>query len=446
MKQPYSKLTVFSWSIYDFANQPFTTLVVTAIYGTFFTTVIAENEIVGTLLWSRGITITALIVAFLSPIMGAIADKGGYRKLYLIFWTWVSIAGALLLWFPGEGQVIFALTAFIIGNVGFEMGGVFCNAYLPDIAPKEKIGRVSGYGWSFGYVGGLIALIIGLFLFVKPEIPIFNLDKSTFEHIRATNIMVAIWFAIFSIPTFLIMHKERKPIGSNDRLIRDSINQMKATFRNVRQYREITKLLIARLFYNDGLITVFAFGGIYAAGTFGFSFEEIFIFMIVLNITAGLGAFLMGFLDDLIGGKQTIQISNMGLILACIIAVISPNRDLFSLSLPIIGDVMITGKIMFWISGILIGTFSGPNQSASRSLMARFVPGDKVNEFFGFFAFSGKATAFLGPFFLGYLTLAFGSQRFGVAVVIILLIIGTFLMHFVDEKAGMAASQSPDIT
>ena len=374
MKQPYNKLTVFSWSMYDFANQPFTTLIVTFIYGTFFTKVIAENEIVGTLLWSRGITITALIVAFLSPVMGAIADKGVYRKLYLIFWTWVSIAGSLLLWFPIEGQVIFALTAFIIGNVGFEMGGVFCNAFLPEIAPKEKIGRVSGYGWSFGYVGGLIALALGLLFFINPEIPIFNLDKSTHEHIRGTNIMVAIWFAVFSIPTFLFVNEDHRSGKKKANLIADSIKKIRETFRNVRQYREMTRFLIARLIYNDGLITVFAFGGIYAAGTFDFSFQEIMIFAIVLNVAAGLGAFLMGFLDDYIGGKQTIQISNYGLILACIIAVVAPNRDLFNIALPIIGDTIISGKTLFWLSGILIGIFSGPNQASSRSLMARFVP------------------------------------------------------------------------
>ena len=446
MKQPYNKLTVFSWSMYDFANQPFTTLIVTFIYGTFFTKVIAENEIVGTLLWSRGITITALIVAFLSPIMGAIADKGGYRKLYLIFWTWVSIAGSLLLWFPIEGQVIFALTAFIIGNVGFEMGGVFCNAFLPEIAPKEKIGRVSGYGWSFGYVGGLIALALGLLLFINPEIPIFNLDKSIHEHIRGTNIMVAIWFAVFSIPTFLFVNEDHRSGKKKTNLIADSIKQIRETFRNVRQYRELTRFLIARLIYNDGLITVFAFGGIYAAGTFDFSFQEIMIFAIVLNVAAGLGAFLMGFLDDFIGGKQTIQISNYGLILACIIAVVAPNRDLFNIALPIIGDTIISGKTLFWLSGILIGIFSGPNQASSRSLMARFVPQGKENEFFGFFAFSGKATAFLGPFFLGYFTQLFNSQRYGIAVVLCLLVIGTILMQSVDEEAGMAASHSPKVT
>ena len=442
MNQPYSKRTIFSWSMYDFANQPFTTLVVTFIYGTFFTKVIAENEIVGTMLWSRGITITAIIVALLSPIMGAIADRGGYRKLYLIFWTWVSIIGALILWFPVEGQVVFALTAFIIGNVGFEMGGVFCNAFLPEITTKKNIGRVSGYGWSFGYVGGLIALAIALLLFVNPDIPIFNLDKSTHEHIRATNIMVAIWFAIFSIPTFLYVNQEKRPKQKIKPMIIESINQVRNTFRNIRQYKEMTKFLIARLIYNDGLITVFAFGGIYASGTFGFSFQDILIFGIVLNVAAGFGAFLMGFLDDMIGGKTTIQISNVGLIVACIIAVSAPDRDLFNITLPIIGSMLITGKSMFWLSGILIGIFSGPNQSASRSLMARFVPKDRENEFFGFFAFSGKATAFMGPLLLGVLTQIFESQRYGIAVVILFLIVGFLLLRSVDEDAGIAASQS----
>ena len=428
--------------MYDFANQPFTTLVVTFIYGTFFTKVIAENEIVGTMLWSRGITITAIIVALLSPIMGAIADRGGYRKLYLIFWTWVSIIGALILWFPVEGQVVFALTAFIIGNVGFEMGGVFCNAFLPEITTKKNIGRVSGYGWSFGYVGGLVALAIALLLFVNPDIPIFNLDKTTHEHIRATNIMVALWFAIFSIPTFLYVNQEKRPKQKIKPMIIESIIQVRNTFRNVRQYKEMTKFLIARLIYNDGLITVFAFGGIYAAGTFGFSFQDILIFGIVLNVAAGLGAFMMGFLDDMIGGKSTIQISNVGLIIACIIAVSAPDRDLFNITLPILGSILITGKSMFWLSGILIGIFSGPNQSASRSLMARFVPKDRENEFFGFFAFSGKATAFMGPFLLGVLTQIFESQRYGIAVVILFLIVGFILLRSVDEDAGIAASQS----
>jgi UMF1 family MFS transporter len=291
-------------------------------------------------------------------------------------------------------------------------------------------------------VGGLIALILGLVLFINPEVPLFNLSKETYEHIRATNIMVAIWFAVFCIPTFIFVRQGRVDISEKGMVVKDSIAQLRNTFKNIRQYKELTRFLIARLFYNDGLITVFAFGGIYAAGTFGFTMQEIFLFAIILNITAGIGAFLMGFLDDIIGGKRTIQISNIGLIIAALIAVFSPNRDLFELSVPFVGQLIITGKTFFWLAGILIGIFSGPNQSASRSLMARFIPKQKENEFFGFFAFSGKATAFAGPFLLGYLTLAFGSQRYGIAVVLAFLVIGSLLLRSVDEKAGMEAAET----
>jgi len=435
------KRTIFAWSMYDFANQPFTTLAVTFIYGTFFTKVIAENEIIGTTLWSRAITITALFVAFLSPIMGALADRGGYRKVFLIFWTWVCVVGTFALFFPLPGQVVAALTFFIIANIGFEMGGVFCNAYLPHIAPREKIGRVSGYGWSFGYVGGLLALALCFVLFVQADVPAFGFTKELGENIRATNLFIAIWFAIFSIPTFLWVKDSKKPQRIGKHIISSSFSQLKATFGEIRKYKQMTRFLLARLFYNDGLITIFAFGGIYASGTFGFTFNEIFLFGIVLNVTAGLGAFGLGFLDDILGGKKTIQLSNIGLIIACLIVVTTPNKDLFFLDLPFLGlSFMVTGKMLFWIAGALIGLFAGPNQSASRSLMARFIPKGKENEFFGFFAFSGKATAFIGPLLLGVITEIFNSQRLGIAVVAVLLALGAILLKGVDEEKGITAA------
>ena len=203
MKIPYQKRVIFSWSLYDFANQPFTTLIVTFIYGTYFTQAIAENEIIGTALWSRGITITGIIVAILSPIMGAMADRGGFRKFFLISWTWVTVIGAAMLFGVLPGEVTKALFWFVLANIGFEMGGVFCNAYLPDIAPHEKIGRISGYGWSFGYVGGLIALALSFIFFIQPDIPWFGFTKELGENIRAVNLLVAIWFAVFSLPTFI---------------------------------------------------------------------------------------------------------------------------------------------------------------------------------------------------------------------------------------------------
>ena len=413
------KRTIFSWSMYDFANQPFTTLIVTFIYSTYFVQAIALDQITGTVLWSRGIMVTALFVAFFSPLMGAIADQGGYRKASLIFWTWICIIGSVMSFFALPGEIYKALTWFVIANIGFEMGGVFCNAYLPSIAPKEKIGRISGYGWSLGYVGGLISLVLVLFLFVNPEIPAFGFSKVNGENIRAANLLVALWFAIFSIPTFIWLKDRKIEQKLSKELIQSSYARLRTTFSEIRKYRQISRFLLARILYNDGLITIFSFGGIYAAGTFGFTFNEIMIFGIVLNVTAGLGAFLLGFLDDKIGGKNTIQISNVGLIIACLLAVLT------------------TSKTVFWIAGIIIGICSGPNQASSRSLMARFIPKEKTNEFFGFFAFSGKATAFVGPMMLGFLTQAFGSQRFGVAIVAVLVLLGAYFLHGVDEEEGI---------
>jgi UMF1 family MFS transporter len=237
---------------------------------------------------------------------------------------------------------------------------------------------------------------------------------------------VAGWFLVFSLPTFLVLHEDKSRVSRRGSVMRESYRQLRETFVDIRRYRQIVRLLLARLFYNDGLITIFAFGGIYAAGTFGFTFEEILIFGIALNVAAGAGAFALGWVDDRIGGKRTITISLWGLILSALLAVLAPT------------------KTLFWVAGIGVGIFAGPNQSASRSLLGRFVPPDKENEFFGFFAFSGKATAFLGPFVLGILTQMSGSQRVGISVVVGLLALGLWLLRGVDETAGIRAAGRGD--
>jgi len=407
---------IWSWCFYDFGNSAFTTLVITFIYSTYFTKAIAENEIDGTFLWSQAIAITAVIVSLLSPILGAIADKGGYRKIFLALTTYISIGATALLFFPIKGQILFALILVVIANVNFELGGVFYNAYLPEIVSLKKIGRISGIGWGAGYLGGLLAMLVAMIGFVSPDVPWFGLNIDTGEHIRATNILVAAWFFIFTLPAILYL-KEKK-IESANRIgvvVLNSIQALKKTFQEIKIYKNTVRFLISRLIYNDGLVTIFAFGAIYASGTFGFTFNEIMIFGIVLNIAAGLGAFLMGYIDDVIGGKLTIQISLIGLMIAVLLAVFANS------------------KLLFWVSGIIVGLFAGPNQSASRSLMGRLTPPDKINEFYGFFAFSGKLTSFLGPMLLGIFTKYFSSQRYGVAVVFIFFFVGFLLMRNVNE-------------
>lgn len=419
ISHPGNRLAIFSWAMYDFANSAFTTLVVTFIYATYFTQAIAPDEVSGTTLWSHGVTMTAITVALLSPFLGAMADQGGYRKRFLLLTTVVCIAGSIMLYTAHPGEVTLAVFWFVVANVAFEMGMVFYNAFLPDIAPPGKIGRISGYGWGLGYFGGLLALFIALVGFVQTDSPWFGFAKELGENIRATNLLVAAWFLVFSLPLFLWVPERRRPrIVSYSKLAVVSIRMLVGTFKEVRKYRQIIRFLVARLFYNDGLITIFAFGGIYAAGTFGFTFDEVIVFGIAINVAAGLGALLMGFLDDHLGGKKTIQLSNLTLLTATVIAVVAQS------------------KWLFWVAGLLVGLFAGPNQSASRSLMGRFVPKDQENEFYGFFAFSGKATSFLGPFLLGYFNNLFQSQRAGVASIIIFFLVGIVLLYLVDEEEG----------
>ena len=433
---------VLAWSMYDFANQPFTNIVVTFIYGTFFATVVATDEITGTQQWSHAVSITAIVVAILSPLMGALADRGGYRKVFMFLFTWMTILATAALYFVMPGEVFKALFWFVLANIGFEMGAVFCNAYLPDISHSKNIGRISGYGWSLGYVGGLIALALAMFFLVQPDVPVFGFAKGeigAYENIRATNLLVAIWFALFSIPTFIFL-KDRKP--DKKALVKNmksTLTDFKTTAKELRQYPQIIRFLIARLVYNDGLVTIFAFGGIYAAGTLNFTFDEIMLMGIVLNVTAGIGSFLMGFLDDWVGGRMTIKVTLIGLMLAIFLAVIAP--EVVPWLQYVFGGTAVpdglNAKNIFWVAAVLIGIFSGPNQASSRSLMGRFTPESKKNEFFGFFAFSGKATAFVGPLLLGILTVLFDSQRAGILIIFFFFLAGYILLHRVDEQKGM---------
>lgn len=281
-RPPYRPGAVRAWALYDFANSAFTTLVVTFVYATYFTKALVldeagrPDEIEGTALWSRGVTLTAVLVALLSPFLGALADRTGTRKRMLAATTVVCIAATVGLFFPLPGQALLALALFVVANVAFEVGNVFYNAFLPEIAPPDKIGRISGYGWGLGYVGGLIALVVALFVLIQPEAKPFGLDAATGEHVRATNLLVAGWFALFSLPAFLVL-RERRPSApvAAGAVLRETAGQMRRTFGEIRRYRQVFRLLLARLFYNDGLNTIFAFGGVYAGVTFGLEQNEV---------------------------------------------------------------------------------------------------------------------------------------------------------------------------
>lgn len=426
-------LIVGSWCLYDFGQTVFSILVITFIYAPFFARVIAnpeglEDNPAGTSLWSWTMAGSAIVIALLSPVLGALADRGGLRKRLLGLTTGGCIAFTLLLWLPQRGDIALAMALVFVANVCFELTQVFYNAWLTDIAPPEKVGFVSGLGWTAGYLGGLLPLFLALTLLVLPDPPLFGLDAASFAPLRATNILVALWFLVFALPLFAFVPESEPSEGAAPPLgivIRESFGRFAATFREVRGYPQVTRFLIARLIFNDGLVTIFFFGGIYAQQVFGFTEEGLLQFGVLLNVTAAAGALSFGILDDRLGGKATILLSLAGLILCAIVGLAA------------------TSQLAFWVAGAFIGLFSAPAQSAARSFMGRMVPTSKETEFFGFFAFSGKATAFVGPALLGLVTAATGSQRAGFSVVILLLLVGGALLWTVDEQEGIRQARGP---
>ncbi len=407
---------LFAWALYDWANSAFPTVITTFVFAAYFTKGVAVDEVTGTSQWGWAVSISALAVAIIGPVLGAIADHSGRRKPWLFGFTLIAALAATALWtvMPEPGSVLRALVLVGIASFAFELGMVFYNAMLPDLAPTNKIGRWSGWGWGLGYIGGLACLALTLVAFIQTETPWFGLDTSQSEHLRATGPLVGLWMLVFALPLFIITPDHRQGLGLAEST-RRGIATLLATFANARKHANIARFLIARMIYTDGLNTLFAFGGIYAAGSFGFSFEDLILFGIGINVTAGLGAAAFAWIDDWLGAKPTILISVSAL-------------TVLSTAL-----LLIESTTLFWVFGLGLGVFVGPAQSASRSMMARLAPADMRTEMFGLYALSGKATAFLGPALLALTTDLFASQRAGMASILVFFVLGALLLLRVKD-------------
>jgi len=409
---------IISWCLYDFANSPFTTLIVTFIFSRYFTQALAPDSTSGTVLWSRAVNTSALLVALSTPLLGAMADLSGRKKLFLAAATGQCIVFTALLFFMKPGMAMMAAALFVIANLGFEGANVFYNAFLPEISTRQNIGRISGYGWSLGYLGGLAALGIALAM-VRGGFP-------AGEHlaVRSTSLLVSVWFLIFSIPLFRFL-RERAPRGTLPTAAypRAGLRRLVDTFGHLRQYRQAVRMLLARLLYNDGLVTIFSFGAIFAAAVHGMNTEQVILLGIVLNVAAALGSWIFGFVNDRIGGKLTVLVTLVALTGAALLGALAPG----------VGG--------FWTAAVLIGFMVGPNQSASRSLLGVMVPFERRGEFFGFFAFSGKLASVAGPLLYGTVVGASGSQRIAMGSCAVFFVLGGLLLLTVDERAGIAEAQ-----
>jgi len=415
---------VAAWCLYDWANSAYNTVITTFVFSVYFTRAVAQDEVMGTAAWSRAMALAGFAVAILSPVLGAVADRTGQRKPWLATFTAITVASTVMLYWvrPEPASIPLALTAVALGTIAFELANVFYNATLPSVAPRSMFGRVSGWGWGTGYFGGLACLVVALFGFVQAEAPVFGLFSSEDqENVRATALLVAAWFALFSLPLFLWVPDEPStgvPLGQ---AVREGLAVLGRTLREVRKYKEIVRFLIASALYRDGINTITAFGGIYAAGTFGMSFEEIVLFAIVLNVVAGLGAVGFAWIDDRFGARLTILVSVAGLLVS---------------GVPLL---LATDKQWFWVLALGLGLFFGPAQAAGRSMMARLSPPHMQGEMFGLYGLSGRVVGFFGPLVLGLVTEAFASQRAGMASILVFFAAGFALMLAVREPARGAA-------
>jgi UMF1 family MFS transporter len=308
------------------------------------------------------------------------------------------------------------LVLVAVATVGYELAAVFYNAVLPRLAANDRVGRWSGWGWGLGYAGGLASLLIALFAFVQGEGAWLPLDRASAQHVRATFVLVAVWYLLFALPLFIFVPETGRTGRSLTAALRSGLGQLADSFRHVRQYAHILRFLIARMIYVDGLATIFSFGGVFAAGTFNMSEKDVLLFGVALNVTAGIGAAAFGWLDDRLGSKRTIQLSLLGLLI------------------PGTGMLLARSLGVFWGCGLVLGVFVGPVQAASRSYLARVAPPSLRNQMFGLYAFSGKATSFLGPLLVGWLTYISGSQRVGMSVVMGFLALGFLLLLSVPRS------------
>lgn len=394
---------IFVWALFDFANTSFSITIVTFVYAVYFRETVSSNQPIGDFYWSLGTGISMLIVAIISPFLGAIADHSAGKKRFLLIFTLICIFSTSALFFVKEGEIFIGLFFLILANIGFEAGLVFYDAFLPEITEEKNYGRTSGYGFAMGYLGSFASLLLIYPLLTN------NLIKYSFP-------LSALFFLVFSLPLFLYLPDSKKKLLRTKSYLAIGWERIKFTISHIRRYKNLALFLLAFFFYIEGVNTAIYFSGIYAKTTLSFDFQELTIFFIVAQTTAVIGSVILGIIADSIGQKKTILIT---LVIWFFV--------IFSSSIT-------SSKIAFFFVGSIAGLGMGSTQSVSRSLMSKLTPFDKKTEFFGFYSFFGKSSAILGPLVFGFVSWQTGNQRIAILSMGIFFLVGLILLQRVKES------------
>jgi UMF1 family MFS transporter len=394
-----------AYGLFDWASSPLPTLHATFVFAVYYVSSVSPES--GSAQWAWMNALAAITVALLSPLLGARADARASRKQWLLVMTLLgALATAMLWWIRPEPAWIWpALSLSYVSIVAMESQFTFYNALLPSVSTPSTIGRVSGFSWAAGYIGAIVCLVLVLMLFILPETPALGLDKNSAEHVRVTMPFAAAWCLVFAVPLFLWVDEGPAAEGQPG-----VIATLLEGWRTARSIPGLLRFLIARMIYADGLVVVFAFGGIYATNVFGFTQDDVIVFAIAINLTAGAGAAFIGWLEDKIGGFNTVRLSLVCLLTLVTIVLLSPDRR------------------FFWGSALILGFFIGPVQSASRTVVARIVPPTQQARIFGLYMISGKATSFAGPLLYGTLVTVFGTDRAGMSVAVVAFLISLVIL------------------
>ncbi|MCA9837692.1 MAG: MFS transporter [Trueperaceae bacterium] len=441
-KKRVPRAGIWGWMLFDWATQPFYTLILTFVFAPYFASTVAPNAVAGQALWGQAAGVAGFIIALMAPILGAIADTTGARKPWIFIFSILYVIGSFFLWYalPESTALFGILLALFIGLVGAEFTTVFTNAMMPDLVPRAELGKLSGTGWALGYVGGLVSLILVLgFMSADAEsgktllgiTPIFGLDPVSHQGDRASGPLTAIWYILFILPLFFFTPDVPRKARVKGAVVR-GLRELGQTLKTLPQNSSLFAFLIASMSYRDGLNAIYTFGGIYAAGVLGWSVIQVGTFGIIAAFTGALGAWFGGHLDVRFGPKPVVSVSIVILALATLTIISTGNNEAFFV--PVAQDSSLP-DLVFYIAGAIVGAAGGSVQASSRTLLVDQAEKDRMTEAFGLYALTGKATSFLGPLGIAWMTSLFNSQRLGVSPVLALLLIGLVLLGFVKKQS-----------